>query len=312
MNEIDLCRIAQVCRRFKILADDERLWKKLYQNVFEYDKPLYYSKTDHFSFAPFKEQNLQNPWKTSFNQLKIRCLHVRKNYNGAAKDPDRRMPHFDRISDALIYAQAHLNNEAKIFVHIGTYYNESLFINSNIQIIGAASGSRIANRVIIEGCSTNSAIVFCAGASKAYLGYVTVVYIPYPSLQNVPRYNSNCIDIRSHCSPTIDSCIIQNCSKYIAAIKVRGSESKPYIHDCCFVSCKGSAISFSDYAEGTFDNNELYDNVKHGILVMRNADPLIRQNHVHHGKLSGVFVFEGGEVIIIYVLCQGRCPTVDL
>lgn len=40
LNEKDLCKTAQVCKRFQTIADDNCLWKKLYQSVFEYDAPL--------------------------------------------------------------------------------------------------------------------------------------------------------------------------------------------------------------------------------------------------------------------------------
>ncbi|XP_022668659.1 F-box only protein 11-like isoform X2 [Varroa destructor] len=38
--EQDLCRLAQVCRRFYVIACDTELWKRLYQSVFEYELPL--------------------------------------------------------------------------------------------------------------------------------------------------------------------------------------------------------------------------------------------------------------------------------
>ena len=39
--ELDLCTVAQVCKRFHNIANDNELWKTLYQSVYEYDMPLF-------------------------------------------------------------------------------------------------------------------------------------------------------------------------------------------------------------------------------------------------------------------------------
>ena len=39
--ELDLCTVAQVCKRFHNIANDNEVWKTLYQSVYEYDMPLF-------------------------------------------------------------------------------------------------------------------------------------------------------------------------------------------------------------------------------------------------------------------------------
>ena len=39
--ELDLGTVAQVCKRFHNIANDNELWKTLYQSVYEYDMPLF-------------------------------------------------------------------------------------------------------------------------------------------------------------------------------------------------------------------------------------------------------------------------------
>lgn len=46
------------------------------------------------------------------------------------------MPHFETIKDSLNYAEEHLNGEAKILVHLGTYPREFLMMGSGVTLIG--------------------------------------------------------------------------------------------------------------------------------------------------------------------------------
>lgn len=85
--EQDLCRVAQVCKRFHTISNDCELWlvpwiirptvvtffssyrKTLYTNVYEYDCPLFHSGPSKFEFVQYDECDLDNPWKESFKQL---------------------------------------------------------------------------------------------------------------------------------------------------------------------------------------------------------------------------------------------------
>ena len=78
--EYDLCRVACVCKRFRTIANDTELWKKLYQDVFEYDYPLLHPEPRIFKFLhPQVYCDYDNPWKESFRQL-CKGLHVRPGF----------------------------------------------------------------------------------------------------------------------------------------------------------------------------------------------------------------------------------------
>lgn len=53
--------------------------KRLYQNVYEYDLPLFNPSPCRFEFVSPEESELPNPWKESFRQL-YRGIHVRVGY----------------------------------------------------------------------------------------------------------------------------------------------------------------------------------------------------------------------------------------
>ena len=79
LEERDLCRAAQVCKRFYAIASDCELWRKLYQSVFEYDMALLHPEPLIFKFVTPEHSLRENPWKESFRQLSY-GIHVRKGY----------------------------------------------------------------------------------------------------------------------------------------------------------------------------------------------------------------------------------------
>ncbi|KAL4717943.1 hypothetical protein ACJJTC_001361 [Scirpophaga incertulas] len=101
LTERDLCRVAQVCKRFNTIANDTELWKSLYQSVFEYDTPLMHPAPCQFDFVPADECEADNPWKESFRQLYY-GIHVRSNYR---PKKDTRIKFFNTIKAALEYVE---------------------------------------------------------------------------------------------------------------------------------------------------------------------------------------------------------------
>lgn len=53
--------------------------KRIYQNVYEYDLPLFNPGQCRFEFASPDDCEYENPWKESFRQL-YRGIHVRPGY----------------------------------------------------------------------------------------------------------------------------------------------------------------------------------------------------------------------------------------
>lgn len=100
--EQDLCRVSLVCKRFNSIANDCGLWKRLYQNVYEYDLPLFNPEHGVMNFVKVEDCDFGNPWKESFRQL-YRGIHVRPNYQDR-KCQGRNISYFNTVQAALDYA----------------------------------------------------------------------------------------------------------------------------------------------------------------------------------------------------------------
>lgn len=100
--EQDLCRLSLVCKRFNTIANDTELWKRLYQNVYEYDMPLFNPEPCKFHFVKPEDSEYANPWKESFRQL-YRGVHVRPGYQNK-RYKGRNISYFENVQSALDYA----------------------------------------------------------------------------------------------------------------------------------------------------------------------------------------------------------------
>jgi len=294
--EFDLCRAAQVCRRFNTIANDCEIWRRLYQSVYEYDFPML--KCDDpksFRFIKPDESASSNPWKVSFKLL-YRSVHVRPGYQAEQlKNParfvGRNIQYYDTLSDALSLLDDDLNANPTILLHAGIYREESLFIDYNATVLGAASGD-VASKVVIEK-KVESAISFYKGATDFYLGYVTLKFNPSPD-STVAHSKYYALEINGHCSPIIDHCIIHSSSVVGAAACVQGVGAEPHIRYCQISDCENVGLYMTDYAQGTYEENEISGNALAGVWVKNYASPIMRRSHVHHGRDVGIFVFDNG------------------
>lgn len=48
--------------------------------------------------------------------------------------------------------------------------------------------------------------------------------------------------------------------------------------------------------QGTYENNEISRNALAGVWVKNHANPIMRNNHIHHGRDVGIFTFDNGVV----------------
>ncbi|GBN81536.1 F-box only protein 11, partial [Araneus ventricosus] len=291
--EQDLCRVAQVCKRFHIISSDTELWKTLYQNVYEYDLPLFNPAPTKFEFAQPEECKYENPWKESFKQL-YRGLHVRPGYqeqyeNNPEHYRGRNITYFDTIESAFNYSEE-LENPL-IFIHAGLYKGEFLIIDTNVAMIGAAPGN-VAENVILER-DTESTITFVEGAKESYLGYLTLKFTPDVS-SSVPHHKHYCLEVGENCTPTIDHCIIRSASVVGAAVCVTGKSAEPVIKHCDISDCENVGLYITDHAQGIYEENEISRNALAGVWVKNHANPIMRRNHIHHGRDVGVFTFDSG------------------
>ncbi|XP_063231859.1 F-box only protein 11 isoform X2 [Bacillus rossius redtenbacheri] len=295
--EQDLCRVSQACRRFQAIANDTELWKRLYQHVFEYDTPLFNPSPCCFEFVSPEDAEHANPWKESFRQL-YRGVHVRPGRKDAELK-GRSIAHFGSVQAALDHFEDRgAGCDAKedgapglVFLHAGTYRREFLVVDTDVALIGAAPGN-VAESVVIER-EAESTLMFVEGAKRAYAGHLTLKFSP-DATSAVPHHKHYCLEVGENCSPTIDHCVIRSSSVVGAAVCVSGVGANPIIKHCDISDCENVGLYVTDYAQGTYEDNEISRNALAGIWVKNYANPIMRRNHIHHGRDVGIFTFDNG------------------
>ncbi|CAG5904568.1 unnamed protein product [Menidia menidia] len=293
--EQDLCQAACVCKRFSQLANDPILWKRLYMEVFEYTRPMMHPEPGRFYQVSPEEHEHPNPWKESFQQL-YKGAHVKPGFaehfysNPGRYKGRENMLYYDTIEDALGGVQeAHF--DGLIFVHSGIYTDEWIYIESPITMIGAASG-KVADKVVIEN-TRDSTFVFMEGSEDAYVGYMTIKF--NPDDKSAQHHNAHhCLEITVNCSPNIDHCIIRSTCTVGSAVCVSGQGACPTIKHCNISDCENVGLYITDHAQGIYEDNEISNNALAGIWVKNHGNPIIRRNHIHHGRDVGVFTFDHG------------------
>uniref|UniRef100_A0A673MAZ1 DNA mismatch repair protein Msh2-like n=1 Tax=Sinocyclocheilus rhinocerous TaxID=307959 RepID=A0A673MAZ1_9TELE len=294
--EQDLCQAACVCKRFSELANDPILWKRLYMEVFEYTRPMMHPEPGKFFQINPEEYEQPNPWKESFQQL-YKGAHVKPGFaehfysNPARYKGRENMLYYDTIEDALGGVQeAHF--DGLIFVHSGIYTDEWIYIESPITMIGAASG-KVADKVVIEN-TRDSTFVFMEGSEDAYVGYMTIRF--NPDDKSAQHHNAHhCLEITVNCSPNIDHCVIRSTCTVGSAVCVSGQGAGPTIKHCNISDCENVGLYITDHAQvGNLHGVEISNNALAGIWVKNHGNPIIRRNHIHHGRDVGVFTFDHG------------------
>ena len=48
--------------------------------------------------------------------------------------------------------------------------------------------------------------------------------------------------------------------------------------------------------QGIYEDNEISRNALAGVWVKNHANPIMRRNHIHHGRDVGIFTFDNGMV----------------
>lgn len=97
-----------------------------------------------------------------------------------------------------------------------------------------------------------------------------------------------------------------------AAVCVSGVDANPVIRHCDISDCENVGLYVTDYAQGTYEQNEISRNALAGIWVKNFASPIMRENHIHHGRDVGIFTFDNGMVssvlmdamIYLHILCH--------
>ena len=83
-----------------------------------------------------------------------------------------------------------------------------------------------------------------------------------------------------------------------AAVCVSGAGAEPHIKHCDISMCENVGLYITDYAQGIYEDNEISRNALAGVWVKNHANPIMRYNHIHHGRDVGIFTFDNGMVSI--------------
>lgn len=128
-----------VSKRFYRLTNDPKIWRSLYEQVFEYSVPLHHTANLRFDFREPARWREGNPWKESFMQL-YHGVHVWPGEGARfTGQSGRRIAHFESIDGAVKFVEARPDEEKLIFLHSGHYRLEApINITSSIQIIGCS------------------------------------------------------------------------------------------------------------------------------------------------------------------------------
>lgn len=86
-----------------------------------------------------------------------------------------------------------------------------------------------------------------------------------------------------------------------AAVCVSGVGANPVIRHCDISDCENVGLYVTDYAQGTYEDNEISRNALAGIWVKNYANPIMRRNHIHHGRDVGIFTFDNGLVSLFEI-----------
>lgn len=62
--------------------------------------------------------------------------------------------------------------------------------------------------------------------------------------------------------------------------------------------------------QGIYEDNEISNNALAGIWVKNHGNPIIRRNHIHHGRDVGVFTFDHGMVTTVNCFLTFFCVNI--
>ena len=277
--EIDLCHAAQVCKRFARVTDDQTLWRNLYGNVYEYDRPVRILNQLEF-IEPDKDKN---HWRDSFISM-YQAVHVRPGYCEKYKTHPRRymgrrIQWYDTVQTAVESCKQHLQigRSPLLLVHAGNHKLESrIELDFPLQLVGAAPGRKIADSVIIDNKNKKAGlkITNCHG----YIGHLTLSM--YKLIRSYPA-----MTITKDSSLIVDSCTILAQAMHQTTVDISGAN--PHIIRCTL----SNGNIYIRYAEAVFEDNKIMCNESftylhiNGIHV-NNSHLIFRRNHVYESCIS--------------------------
>ncbi|CAB3397077.1 unnamed protein product [Caenorhabditis bovis] len=295
LADTDILSCSCVSHRFNRIGMSNEVWKELYYETYDYRLPLYHPVHGKFEFREPQKWRDENPWRESHKQLQ-KGVHVMKENKFCRATY---MQVFDQLEAALAFIELNPDREKLVLLHSGVYEpTDTIFINSNVQIIGASDTRDITSSVIIEG-TRNTAISFLEGSTGAYFGFITVRFRPDGTRNAISQGQGqnhvySILVTDEGAEPYIERCDISSKVGNGAAVCVK-KNAAPKFKYCTVVDCENVGIYITDHATGHYEHCEIARNTLAGVWVKNHANPYFRKCHIHSGKDVGVFTFEHGQ-----------------
>ncbi|XP_064394782.1 F-box only protein 11-like isoform X1 [Halichondria panicea] len=294
LRERDLCRIGQVCQRFRQISNLESLWKNLFHRVFDmceaYIPPTPFPQSsftkgdESMDFSDSGETLM--PWKAQF-QTMHGCSHVYQEMAILPEDHPLRQEakdtkYYATISDAIRASSK--CEPTRIIIHPAVY-NENIIIDRPVQLIGSDQTVRLVN-------SSQTVVEITSHTGQAAVCNLTIQFEAPEDSPNVRHY---CLRISGASEPHIHHCSFTNSSFCGSCIYVHGEGAKPLVSHCMIARANNVGIFVDDHAQGRFEENDIHRNKLAGVWIKNYASPVFKKNEVHHGKDVGFFIFQDGQ-----------------
>ena len=277
LQEKELSAVSPVSKKFNSIANDSKLWKRLYQDLYEYDLPLFREANCEFTFKSVEEADMPNPWKASFKQL-YNGIHVHQesDLDSLRNEVLKRSRPFafssnqfgNQFGDRKEAAAGH--RAPLVFIHKGHYKPKSILIDYDVVLIGAAPGpaDSIAKQVVIAN-DKETTLCFTNAVRNSYLGYVTLLFKPeekvcYDQSPQAPQ-PPNALRVDKMARPRIANCILRSTCEIGSTIYVTGDGTEPRISDCRIADCSNVGCFVDSYAKGWYQNNFIARNALAGV-----------------------------------------------
>ncbi|XP_065051741.1 F-box only protein 11-like [Rhopilema esculentum] len=279
---VELSRLSMTCKRLNALCRDDSLWKTLYWRVYRMRQPLLRGCSGLYEIAD-KNRFLGLTWRGSFPLLSNAC-HVTKDEKLADDLKYLERKCYSTINDAV----GATSPGGIILVHPGSY-DEEVTLEQKVSIIGTENPETQAYPTV--SCSTGTLFRIRPSATGSSLAYLR---LEITAQEGNSQVRGHCVEVCNDCSPTIQDCYITSKNTSSSAIFVHGDGGKPKVARCKVVECENVGIFVTDGAQGTYEDNEIYNNRLAGLWVKGGANPVVRRNSIHHGRDAGLFIFDGG------------------
>ncbi|XP_028393025.1 F-box only protein 11-like isoform X2 [Dendronephthya gigantea] len=276
----DICRLACVCKRFVKICQDSTLWEKLYKRTFGLD---YILRNDEQTRGLYEKMPpgdvMKDSWREAFTSFYQSHHVVSSDSQKACED----LKYHSSLKEAI----TSVPENGTIIIHPGIY-REELVVKKQVTIIG--TGFEEKPQVTLEG-SNATVLKFLPGSGASYVRNINVKYVSGDSLSCRP----SCIEVGPDCSTIIHRCVVVSKAIAGSTVYVHGQTARPRVINCSITDSENVGIFINNNGQGIYESNDISNNKLAGVWVKNGANPIMRNNKVHHGRDVGFFIFDNGQ-----------------